>query len=71
MQTQVALWVRKEHHPTLQRLWPLKETGALAGSNRPRPAAGVGAKGSNGVDDGPISRQDEFASGTDSGEESD
>eukprot|EP00277_Geminigera_cryophila_P032692 CAMPEP_0173124784 /NCGR_PEP_ID=MMETSP1102-20130122/55925_1 /TAXON_ID=49646 /ORGANISM="Geminigera sp., Strain Caron Lab Isolate" /LENGTH=1042 /DNA_ID=CAMNT_0014033323 /DNA_START=324 /DNA_END=3453 /DNA_ORIENTATION=+ len=66
---EVALWVRKEHHQTLQRLWPLTDVpGAGVGK-------GIGGKGEKygakkeGED--AVSRGDEFASGTDSGEESD
>jgi hypothetical protein len=70
---EVMLWVRKEHHNTLKRLWPLTDV-AKHGGGRGNSSKGGQADGGQGGaaadDDGPVSRQDEFASGTDSGEES-
>ena len=66
---EVSLWVRKEHHATLGRIWPMVEVPRVearaedkGSGDKPREDADVAA---------PICRQDEFASGSDSGEESD
>ena len=81
---EVTLWIRKEHHAALQRGWPFLDAvaagqrageGERGGQVGARQVSGRKAgvedeEGGGGGGNEVMRRQDEFASGTDSGEES-